>query len=230
MAITRDQIFAIADQLDSEGNNPTLAKVRKQLGGGSYTTISEVMAEWKVRKFARSAQSQREPLPQQLVERLGDFGGDLWQLALELATIRYSAEREAQEVVRTEQEVEKREAVELADHLSAEVERLQERERLLEATETKLHAECEILRSQHLAIAERAVKAEARAEEIEKRVSDLNTELARVNAQNASLVTALTSVSREKNVADTAVTGAESESAGAMPEQVAKSPTSKAPR
>jgi hypothetical protein len=137
MAITRDQIFAIADQLDSEGNNPTLAKVRKQLGGGSYTTISEVMAEWKARKAARSAQTQREPLPQKLLERLGDFSGDLWQLALELATSRYSAEREAQDVIRAEQEVEKREAVELADHLSAEVERLQERERLLEATETK---------------------------------------------------------------------------------------------
>ena len=208
MAITRDQIFAIADQLDSEGNNPTLAKVRKQLGVGSYTTISEVMAEWKARKAARSAQTQREPLPQQLVERLGDFSGDLWQLALELATSRYSAEREAQDVIRDEQEVEKREAVELADHLSAEVERLQERERLLDATVTNLQEEREILRSQHLAIAERAVKAEARAEEIEKRATDLNAELARVNTQNASLVAALTAVAREKSEIDPAGTGA----------------------
>ncbi|EBG1931025.1 KfrA, partial [Salmonella enterica] len=42
MAITEEQIMRAADELDQEGQNPTLARVRKKLGGGSFTTISEV--------------------------------------------------------------------------------------------------------------------------------------------------------------------------------------------
>jgi hypothetical protein len=36
MAITKDQLFETADQLAVAGQNPTLAAVRKALGGGSY--------------------------------------------------------------------------------------------------------------------------------------------------------------------------------------------------
>ena len=37
MAISKEQIFAVADELDAAGQNPTLANVRKQLGSGSFT-------------------------------------------------------------------------------------------------------------------------------------------------------------------------------------------------
>ena len=47
MAISKEQIFAVADELDAAGQNPTLANVRKQLGSGSFTTISEAMNEWR---------------------------------------------------------------------------------------------------------------------------------------------------------------------------------------
>ena len=40
MAISKEQIFAVADELDAAGQNPTLANVRKQLGSGSFTTSS----------------------------------------------------------------------------------------------------------------------------------------------------------------------------------------------
>lgn len=49
MAISKEQIFAVADELDAAGQNPTLANVRKQLGSGSFTTISEAMNEWRAR-------------------------------------------------------------------------------------------------------------------------------------------------------------------------------------
>ncbi|WP_425522231.1 DNA-binding protein, partial [Xanthomonas perforans] len=39
VAITKDQIWKIADQLDADGVKPTLSAVRKKLGSGSYTTI-----------------------------------------------------------------------------------------------------------------------------------------------------------------------------------------------
>ena len=39
MAITTEQIWSAADALDAAGQSPTLAAVRKAVGGGSFTTI-----------------------------------------------------------------------------------------------------------------------------------------------------------------------------------------------
>ena len=47
MALTKQDIWRCADELDAEGIRPTLAAVRKKLGSGSFTTISDAMAEWK---------------------------------------------------------------------------------------------------------------------------------------------------------------------------------------
>ena len=58
MTSTTARIFEIADELDAAGHNPTLASVRKALGGGSYTTISEAMGEWRARKAAKASKSK----------------------------------------------------------------------------------------------------------------------------------------------------------------------------
>ena len=47
MALTIQDIHAAADQLQEQGVKPTLAEVRKALGGGSFTTISDAMQSWK---------------------------------------------------------------------------------------------------------------------------------------------------------------------------------------
>ncbi|KFA35857.1 DNA-binding protein, partial [Xanthomonas vasicola] len=60
MAITREQIWAAADNLDAAGQNPTLVAVRKVVGGGSFSTIQDAMAEWKARRAAK-ASPLREP-------------------------------------------------------------------------------------------------------------------------------------------------------------------------
>ena len=190
MAITRDQIFQVADELDAAGQNPTLAAVRKATGGGSFTTISEAMSEWKARKAAKET-PLREPAPQAISERLGEFGAELWTLALELANGRLAAEREALDTARVQIEAEKQEAAELADQVTGELETLQGKVSALEAAELSARNEAASLRQQLITTGERAATAEARAGEIEKRADDLNTELARVNAQNAELVKAL---------------------------------------
>ena len=46
MAITKKSIFDAADALDAGGQRPTLVAIRKAVGGGTFTTISEVMKEW----------------------------------------------------------------------------------------------------------------------------------------------------------------------------------------
>ena len=44
-AITKEQISETADQIAAAGQTPTLAAVRKAVGGGSFTTISGAMAD-----------------------------------------------------------------------------------------------------------------------------------------------------------------------------------------
>lgn len=108
-----------ADELDQEGQNPTLARVRKKLGGGSFTTISEVMIEWRALK-ARSV-PVHEPAPQAVTDRLSAFGDDIWALALEIADAGFTGEREALEKSRRETEDARLEATTLADQLTAEL-------------------------------------------------------------------------------------------------------------
>ena len=121
MAVTTKQIFEIADQLDASGQNPTLALVRKELGGGSYTTISQAMNDWRARKAAKET-PVREAAPQAIAELLEQAGMEAWGHALQMADGRLAAEREGLEVARQELEVQRREAAELADQLSAELE------------------------------------------------------------------------------------------------------------
>lgn len=212
-ATTKDRIFAIADELDAVGINPTLAAVRKALGGGSFTTISEAMGEWRSRKEAKEAPS-REPAPQFVTDRLAEFGAEIWAAALELANGRLASEREALEVARSQLEGEKREAAELADQVTAELETLQARVAELEASEKAAKSELTALSDSLAKTSERAATAEVRAEEISRRADDLklalesareattatvaqlNAELSRINAQNSELVRALADATR----------------------------------
>jgi chromosome segregation ATPase len=190
MAITRERIFEVAEAMDAAGQVPTLAAVRKAIGGGSFTTISEAMTEWKTHKAAKET-PLREPAPPALAERLTEFGAELWALALDLANRRLAAERESLDAARVQLEAEKQEAAELADQVTGELETLQTKLAALEAAELAARTEAGALREKLAKTGERAATAEARAGEIEKRADDLNAELQRVNSQNAELVKAL---------------------------------------
>ncbi len=119
MAITTQDIHRAADEIAEAGGTPTLAAVRKALGGGSFTTISEAMQDWKSSRTAPAP--IREPAPESITARLGEIAGGIWATALEMANTRLQAEREALERVRQETEQARREAADLADQVSAEL-------------------------------------------------------------------------------------------------------------
>ena len=195
MAITRDQIFAVADEIDAAGQNATLAAVRKALGGGSFTTISDGMTEWKARKAAKET-PLREPAPSAVADRLAELGSEIWTSALELVNGRLVTEREALEAARLHLEADKAEAAELADQVTAELEVAKTALLSASTAEQVARSECDTLRQ---ALAEQKLQAatsEARANEIEKRANDLNAELARVNQQNADLVAGLAAAAK----------------------------------
>ena len=187
MAITREQIFAAADDLDANGQSPTLGAVRKAVGGGSFTTISEAMTDWKARKAAREAPAS-EPLPNAVAKRLEAAALDLWASAVEAATGRLQGERERMDEERRDLLSSRDEAAELSNQLAGELEVSKARILELEGAEQTARASADDFRRQVASCVERTALADARTAEIEKRVDDLNRELERVHGQNAELM------------------------------------------
>jgi chromosome segregation ATPase len=187
MAILKEKVFAAADELDRTGRNPTLALVRKALGGGSYTSISPWLSEWKANKAEKDS-PVREPAPTALSSRLDKLGQEVWAIAMELANGRLAGERATLEAARFRFEAESRERVEMADQISVELESQKARTALLEASERAARVEADELRKQLSAVSERAAIAEARAVEIERHADNIQKELRRVNDRNTELV------------------------------------------
>jgi colicin import membrane protein len=181
MAITKEQIFNAADQILASGQRPTLESIRQTIGG-SYTTISPALNEWKNRQKA-SAGPLREPAPQVVGDRLTEFGSEIWAIALELANTRLASEREALEQARTDMEAAQAEATELADRLAGEVEDLQTRCAELTDRASASDRDATELRGQLTAAQEQARTAEARAVEIQQRADDLKGALTAAQEQ-----------------------------------------------
>ncbi|PWK05935.1 MULTISPECIES: DNA-binding protein [Psychrobacter] len=119
MAITIQQIHATADQLQEQGIKPTLAEVRKALGGGSFTTISEAMKSWR-QDNQEEEQLRQVELPSGIAERLQSLGADMWQTAIDIANDRLVKEREALESIKTKAQAETDEAQEAVKTLESE--------------------------------------------------------------------------------------------------------------
>lgn len=179
MTSTTARIFEIADELDAAGHNPTLASVRKALGGGSYTTISEAMTEWRARKAAKET-PVREAAPQAITELLEQLGTDIWTQALQICNGRLSAEREALENDRQGIEAQRQEAADLADQLSSELEAARQEatdlRKQLEVAQSAFNRTSEklIVSDRELAVARtRAIQFEAQLRIEEKRLTQL---------------------------------------------------------
>jgi chromosome segregation ATPase len=191
MATTKEQVWAAADSLAAEGRNPTLAAVRECLGGGSYTDISAAMQVWKANRQA-SAAPIREPAPTAVTDRLGELGGEIWTIALELANGRLQAEREALEQARQEMEQARQEAADLADQLSADLETAQAAAQRQADQLAADAAEIERLRAESRTRAEaltaavhRADTAEAARAELQRRADQLGALLDREREAHA---------------------------------------------
>ena len=198
MTSTTTRIFEIADELDAAGHNPTLASVRKALGGGSYTTISQAMTEWRARKAARETPVQ-EAAPQAITELLEQLGADIWTQALQICNGRLSAEREALEKDRQEIEAQRQEAADLADQLSSELEAARQEatdlRKQLDVAQSTVKGLGDQLRDRERDLA----VAQVRADEIKTRAAQLTDQLKTATAQNAQLLQTITDMQQAKN-------------------------------
>lgn len=195
MAITKDQIFTAADTLDAAGHGATLAAVRKALGGGSFTTISEAMTEWKARKAAKETPLREAP-PQAVVDLLSNLGVEVWSAALSLANARLASERAALDEARVQLEADKTEAAELADQVSTELDALKAERAAQDAEIARLRHAAEERDAATGQLTQSLASANARLDEVARRADQLNAELERVGAQNAELIRTIADITK----------------------------------
>jgi chromosome segregation ATPase len=178
-ASSREKVFAAAQQLEDAGKNPTMDGIR-ELIGGSFTTISPLLKEWKLRKVE---QAKLAPLPALVSERLQAMGADLWSAAIATANGALAAERERLTESLAEMEGERDEAIRLADGLTQEVSELRERLTEAAAKEALVIEREQRMQEQADRSARDAQVAQARVDEMQRSQEVLRDELNRAHAE-----------------------------------------------
>ena len=191
MAINIQQIHAIADQLQDQGIKPTLAEVRKALGGGSFTTISEAMKSWR-QDNQEEEQLRQVELPSGINERLQALGADMWQTAINIANDRLVKEREALEVIKAKAQ--------------AETDEAQEAVKTLEGEQSDLLGQLDEVTATAETAATKLEKAEAERDTFKKTLdaTEHQLELERIKADTAQTQLAEVRSALEKTSADLA--------------------------
>lgn len=200
--ITFEAVTQAADHLVEQGERPTLAKVRTLLGGGSYTTISPLLKQWRDSQAVEAATAPiTDPAPEEITSEFEAMFSRVWQTAMGLANARLAAEREALEQTRLALEAERDEAAELADLVNADLEKVTgERDAVqqaLEAVKTQLAESQQQAQQQAQQLTEQAqaikdaqaatVAAQARGDELRGLLDDERAARAKIEAQAATL-------------------------------------------
>lgn len=107
------------EALTRRGENPTLEAIRKEAGGGSFSTITAARRLWQSRRFVPAP-----ALTEEMPEALGACVIEIWRKACETANLNVAAERTALAAARQEIEQGQAELCETADRFAVEAERL----------------------------------------------------------------------------------------------------------
>lgn len=89
--ITFDDVARTANELLSRGENPTIQRIREQLGSGSNTTIANHLRRWQHARREASMPALPPTVPEGLMPALETF----WQSATREAHALFEMEREA---------------------------------------------------------------------------------------------------------------------------------------
>lgn len=159
MALTTEDIHAVADQLHADGITPTQTKVREALGGGSFSTIGEALKTWK-QELQEHEQLKKSDMPDSLRDGLIVYGAKLWQDAEQIANANLKSDREAL-------------AIDKADS-QAEVDNAKEAIATLEAEQARTFEALKLS-------TENAAKATSEAEAAANKITSLNTLITELN-------------------------------------------------
>ena len=88
--VTPDQILQTIQQLESEGNEASVTAIRERLGTGSFTTISQVLQNWRQERERTS----RPPVPE-VPDHVAGLFRQLWAESWRAADAVAATERDA---------------------------------------------------------------------------------------------------------------------------------------
>jgi colicin import membrane protein len=192
------RIFKAADTFNSAGQKPTLEKIRSSIGGGSFTTISAILSEWKTQSTTRVSTS-REPAPEALSSKISDLGAEIWTIALEISNDRFAVERSLMEQSRTTLENEKMEALRLADELTLKIESQEIDLATANAKILSIKTDSDAIFSQLMAEEKSSAAKSGKIQESDKRIDDLTHALEISYQQSNLLLSSLTELSKKTN-------------------------------
>ena len=192
MAITREQILETANQLQAQGIKPTQTNVRESLGGGSFTTISEVLREWR-QEQDQTAQLQQIVIPHDITDKTNLLIAQLWETAQNLANDRLVAEREAlshKEALINAEIDESNKIIETLENeqseLTAQLDTLNNDNSLLNTKNNELENLTNSLKTQLQAEKDRADQATNQATGLQAKLDEQNAKIERLTADLAT--------------------------------------------
>jgi chromosome segregation ATPase len=190
MAITTEIIHQAANRIAERGEKPTQAKVRAELGGGSFTTISEAMKLWNDRR-ADEHELAEVQVPEVITERFDYLQGAIWNAAISEAERRLSTEREALKVAREQFASELAEANEAVILLESEQEDLKKQVSNSSEELQKIEAELVVYKDRIMNLRSDTVEAlskkTAEIESLKATVTELRKSLEKSEKRSESL-------------------------------------------
>lgn len=176
--ITEKKVFAAADALELEGKRVTVMNVRTKLGGGSYSTITPLVKQWREERAEKEVLSAS--LPDELEDAVDDFARRLWLEASKIADARVvAAEKAAREC---EEALEQNTAA-----LEVEILRMEKEVGAAAGKLNKLNAEIAAERSKAAAADIRAAEAVAVKEEKVVELSRAMDKIDQIQKENGAL-------------------------------------------
>lgn len=172
MAISKEAVWAAADELTSRNAEVTLGAIREIVGGGSYSTIGPFTREWKA-KQAVAVIAPPIDVPENVDQAGTQLMQQIWAQACVSAERRLAAEREALAEARRVADAEVEEAIALADRIDCDLATAKERIALLEqqaAAQAMAHQELERTLAAEVAL---RTKAEAQVDKRDQALADM---------------------------------------------------------
>lgn len=203
MAITREQILETANQLQAQGIKPTQTNVRESLGGGSFTTISEVLREWRADQD-QTAQLQAVVIPADITDRTNILIAQLWETAQNLANDRLLKEREAlehKEALINAEIDESNKVIETLENeqaeLTAQLDTLTNENSSLNTRNNELENIVNSLKTQLNAEKDRANQATAQVNTLQVKIDEQTAKIERLTAELATAQAAVTNATAQ---------------------------------
>lgn len=158
--VSKEAIFKAAQELDDEGTPVTVTTVRDKLGKGSYTTITDVLKEWRTAQ----EQSQAADIPE-TPEVLVRFTDRIWAEAWKISHKETEGEREALTQARAQLDEERKE-------MSGEIGRLEQELNTAQSVLTSEQTERKATSKKLSRCKVEMARMEGRTQELEKELKE----------------------------------------------------------